>query len=151
MKTQYFARPATSGFIRDAQKLKEHWRKKACLDAKGWKCPNWQFEFHPSACWWRLIWSFANFAIPWWHDWSCVDCGCVDATTTPNTAAWKKALGNYPGILLRNWGNIFNSCIRKSLMYGCKTWPVSSEIMSFNICWQRYGSLDLWCPTWTAY
>ena len=35
--TQYFARSATSGFIKDCQELKKHWRKKACLDTKSVK------------------------------------------------------------------------------------------------------------------
>ena len=46
---------------------------------------------------------------------------CVDATT-----AWKSFRQLLPiiinrGISLKNWGNIFSSCIRKSLLYGCKT------------------------------
>ena len=31
------------------------------------------------------------------------------------------------GISLRNRGDILSSCIRKSLLHGCKTWPASSE------------------------
>ena len=42
-----------------------------------------------------------------------------------------KVLGNYcqslPIVALRNWGNIFSSCISKSLLYGCETWPASSK------------------------
>ena len=45
--------------------------------------------------------------------------GCVDATSTGITAAWKgfrQLLSNITNcvILLRNRGNIFSSCIRKS-------------------------------------
>ena len=37
VKTQYFARPATAGFIKEARELKEHRRKKACLDTRSVK------------------------------------------------------------------------------------------------------------------
>ena len=58
--------------------------------------------------------------------------GCVDATSTRITAAWKGFRQLLPiisnrGILLRNQGNIFSSCIRKSLLYGTKTWSASSK------------------------
>ena len=58
--------------------------------------------------------------------------GCVDATWARITAAWKGFKQLLPiitscGILLRNRGNIFSSCNRKSLLYGCKTWPASSK------------------------
>ena len=58
--------------------------------------------------------------------------GCVDATSACITAAWKGfrqllSIITNCGISLRNQGNIFSSCIRKSLLYGCKTWPASSE------------------------
>ena len=58
--------------------------------------------------------------------------GCVDATSACITAAWKGVRQLVPiitsqGILQRNQGNIFSSCIKKSLLYGCKTWPASSE------------------------
>ena len=33
------------------------------------------------------------------------------------------------GILLRNRGNIFSSCTRKSLLYDCETWAASSMII----------------------
>ena len=33
------------------------------------------------------------------------------------------------GILLRNQGNIFNPCFRKSLLYACEKWPASSKII----------------------
>ena len=55
--------------------------------------------------------------------------GCVDATSTCIN-------------LLRNWGNFFTSCIRKSLPYGCETWSTSNEtirrlISADNgmVCW----------------
>ena len=53
-------------------------------------------------------------------------CGCVDATCARITAAWKSFRQLLPiitnrGISLRNRGNIFSSCIRKSLLYGCET------------------------------
>ena len=58
--------------------------------------------------------------------------GCVDATSARITAAWKGFRQLLPiitnhGLLLRNWGNIFSSCIRKSLLYGYKTLPASTE------------------------
>ena len=51
---------------------------------------------------------------------------CVDATSARITTAWKSFRQLLPiiinrGISLKNWGNIFSSCIRKSLLYGCKT------------------------------
>ena len=57
---------------------------------------------------------------------------CVDATSACITAAWKDFWELLPiatncGILLRTRGNIFSSCIRKSLLYGCETWPAYSE------------------------
>ena len=56
----------------------------------------------------------------------------VDATGARITAAWngfRKLLPviNNRSILIRNRRNIFSSCIRKTLLYGCETWPVSSE------------------------
>ena len=58
--------------------------------------------------------------------------GCVDTTSAPITAAWKGfnqllSIINNHGMLLRNQGNIFSSCIRKNLLYGCKTWSASSK------------------------
>ena len=58
--------------------------------------------------------------------------GCVDATSARITAAWKDFRQLLPiipnrAISLRNRGNISSSCIRKSLLYGCETWPESSE------------------------
>ena len=58
----------------------------------------------------------------------------VDVTGARITAAWngfRKLLPviNNCGILLKNRLNIFSSCIRKSLLYGCETWPVFSETM----------------------
>ena len=73
--------------------------------------------------------------------------GCVDATSICITVAWKAIRHLLPiitnrCILLRNWGNFFTSCIRKSLPYGCKTWPTSNEtirrlISADNgmVCW----------------
>ena len=60
--------------------------------------------------------------------------GCLDSTSARITAAWKGFRQLLPiitnrGILLRNRVNIFNSCIRKSQLYGCKTWPTSSKII----------------------
>ena len=57
---------------------------------------------------------------------------CVDATSTRINASWKGFTQLLPiitnrGILLRNWGNIFSFCIRKSLLYGCETWSASSK------------------------
>ena len=57
---------------------------------------------------------------------------CVNATSARINAAWKgfrellPIITNY-GISLGNRGNIFSSCIRKSLLYGCGIWPASSE------------------------
>ena len=50
--------------------------------------------------------------------------GCIDATSARITSAWKGFSQLLPiitnlGISLRNRGNIFSSCIRKSLLYGC--------------------------------
>ena len=58
--------------------------------------------------------------------------GCVDATGAGITAAWNGFRQLLPiitnrGIWLGNRGNIFSSCIRKILLYGCETWPASSE------------------------
>ena len=58
--------------------------------------------------------------------------GCVDATSARITTAWKGFRQLLPiftnrGISLRNRGNIFCSCNRKSLLYGCEIWPASSE------------------------
>ena len=58
--------------------------------------------------------------------------GCVDTTSAPITAAWKGfnqllSIINNHGMLLRNQGNIFSSCIRKNLLYDCKTWSASSK------------------------
>ena len=58
--------------------------------------------------------------------------GYVDATSTCIPATWKGFRQLLPiiancGISLRNRCNIFSSCIRKSLLYGCQTWPTSSE------------------------
>ena len=58
--------------------------------------------------------------------------GYVDATSTCIPATWKGFRQLLPiiancGISLRNRCNIFSSCIRKSLLYGCQTWPASSE------------------------
>ena len=60
--------------------------------------------------------------------------GCVDATSARITAAWKDFRQLLPiiinrGILLKNRGNLFGSCIRKGLLYGCETWPVYSETL----------------------
>ena len=60
--------------------------------------------------------------------------GCVDATSTHITAAWKGFRQLLPiittcGISQRNWGKIFSFCIRKSLRYSYETWPASSEII----------------------
>ena len=54
------------------------------------------------------------------------------ACTSHITAAWNRFRQLLPiitnhGILLRNWGNIFSSCIRKSLLYGCKTRAASNQ------------------------
>ena len=46
------------------------------------------------------------------------------------------------GISLRNWGNIFSSCIGKSLLYGCKTRPASSEIIPCLT--SAYNGVVLW-------
>ena len=56
----------------------------------------------------------------------------VDATSACITTAWKGFRKLLPiitnrGNLLRSSGNIFSVCIRKSLLYCCKTWPTSSE------------------------
>ena len=73
--------------------------------------------------------------------------GCVDATSARISAAWKGFRKLLPintnrGISLKNRGNIFSSCIRKILPYGCKTWPASSEIIccltsddNGMVCW----------------
>ena len=58
--------------------------------------------------------------------------GCVDGNSTRITAARNGFRQLLPIITNRdlspkNRGNTFTSCIRKSLLYGCKTWPVSSE------------------------
>ena len=58
--------------------------------------------------------------------------GRADATSARITAVWKGFRQLLPiifnrGISLRDRGNIFSSCIRKSLLFGCKTWPTSSE------------------------
>ena len=76
------------------------------------------------------------------------ECGSsVDATSSGITTSWKglrQLLKNITncGIWLRNWGNIFSSCIRTSLLYGCKTWAAPSEAMhrltsadDGMICW----------------
>ena len=60
--------------------------------------------------------------------------GCLDSTSARITAAWKGFRQLLPiitnrGISLRNRVNIFSSCIRKSQLYGCKTWPTSSKII----------------------
>ena len=60
--------------------------------------------------------------------------GCVNATSKGITAAWKGCRQLLPNttncvISLRNWSNIFSSCIRKSQLYGCKTCSPSSKII----------------------
>ena len=79
--------------------------------------------------------------------------GCVDATSTCIAAAWRRFRQLLPimtncGILLRNLGNIFSSCIRKSLLYGCETWPASSKTIHCLISTEN--SMVHWicgCPT----
>ena len=68
--------------------------------------------------------------------------GCVDATSGRITVAWNGFRQLLPiitnrGISLENRGNIFSSCIRKILLYGCETWPASSETSADNgmVCW----------------
>ena len=145
--TQYFARTATSGFIKDALELKEHWRKKACLDAKSVKVkvPQLAVWISHKSCRWRHIRSCANFTIPWWHVGE--SGGCIDATSAHITTAWKSFRQLLPiitnrGISLKNWGNIFSSSISKNLLYGCKTWPASNETIrpltsadNGMVCW----------------
>ena len=76
---------------------------------------------------------------------------CVDATSACITTAWKSFRQLLPiitnrGISLKKYGNIFSSCIRKSLLYGCETLSsIQRNNMSFKIFGQWYGSLDLWC------
>ena len=58
--------------------------------------------------------------------------GCADAISALITATWEGFRQLLPiitnhGISLRNRGNIFSSCIRKSLLYGCEKWPASSK------------------------
>ena len=48
------------------------------------------------------------------------------------------------GISLRNQGNIFSSCIRKSLLYGCETWSTSTETMR-RLTSADYGMLRWIC------
>ena len=76
---------------------------------------------------------------------------CVDANSACITTAWKSFRQLLPiitnrGISLKKYGNIFSSCIRKSLLYGCETLSsIQRNNMSFKIFGQWYGSLDLWC------
>ena len=61
---------------------------------------------------------------------------CVDATSARITAArdgFRQLFSTITnrGILLRNRGNILSSCIRKSFLHGCETWPASSETIRF--------------------
>ena len=76
---------------------------------------------------------------------------CVDATSACITTAWKSFRQLLPiitnrGISLNKYGNIFSSCIRKSLLYGCETLSsIQRNNMSFKIFGQWYGSLNLWC------
>ena len=61
--------------------------------------------------------------------------GCVDATSTCITAAWKSFRQLLPiitkcGISPKRQHNISSSCIRKSLLYGCKRWSTSSQTIS---------------------
>ena len=58
--------------------------------------------------------------------------GCVDGNSTRITAARNGFRQLLPiianrDLLPKNRGNTFTSCIRKSLLYGCKTWSASSE------------------------
>ena len=75
---------------------------------------------------------------------------CVDATSACITTAWKSFRQLLPiitnrGISLKKYGNIFSSCIRKSLLYGCETLSsIQRNNTSFKIFGQWYGSLDLW-------
>ena len=88
--------------------------------------------------------------------------GCVDATSARITAAWKSFRQLLPiitnhGILLKNQCNIFSSCMRKSLLSDCETWPASSKIIrcltladNGMVCWicgvrveQRIRTQDL--------
>ena len=69
---------------------------------------------------------------------------CVDAINARLTAAQNGFRQPLPittsrGVSLKNRVTIFRSCIRKVLLYGCKTWPALSESPTFKICWQRYG------------
>lgn len=69
---------------------------------------------------------------------------CVDAINSRLTAALNSFRQLLPittnrGVSLKNRVTIFRSCIRKVLLYGCKTWPALSESPTFKICWQRYG------------
>ena len=78
---------------------------------------------------------------------------CVDATSACITTAWKsfRPIEKLPiitncGISLKKYGNIFSSCIRKSLLYGCETLSsIQRNNTSFKIFGQWYVSLDLWC------
>ena len=76
---------------------------------------------------------------------------CVDATSACITTAWKSFRQLLPiitnrGISLKKYGNIFSSCIRKSLLCGCETLSsIQRNNTSFKIFGQWYGSLDLWC------
>jgi hypothetical protein len=58
--------------------------------------------------------------------------GCDDAITTRITAAWNAFRLLLPiltnrSISLRNRGHVFNTCVRKVLLYGSETWPISCE------------------------
>ena len=72
---------------------------------------------------------------------------CVDATSACITTAWKsfRPIEKLPiitncGILLKKYGNIFSSCIRKSLLYGCETLSsIQRNNTSFKIFGQWYG------------
>ena len=58
--------------------------------------------------------------------------GCADAVTARIQSAWKAFHDHLPiitnrGIALYLRGNVFDVCVRKVLLYGSETWPLSSE------------------------
>ena len=58
--------------------------------------------------------------------------GCSDAVTARMRSAWKAFHDHLPiitnrGIALVYRGNVFTACVRRVLLYGSETWPLSQE------------------------
>ena len=81
--------------------------------------------------------------------------GCVDATSECITTARKSFRPLLPiisnhGVLLKNWGDIFSSCIWKSFLYGSEIWSSSSKTIHWLV--SADNGMACWiCPTWTTY